>query len=73
MASAFTQMTKKDMKLCDLEAKSLKMFVTTKKEKKKDQNFSKMSENCLTPINNYLNGVKNNMNSNLTTQNSEVF
>lgn len=56
LSKSYNETVKKDVKLCEIEAKSLKNVVTTKKEKKKDINFSKMAESNLTPINLYLYG-----------------
>ena len=64
MSKSFNETVKKDIKLCELDAKSLKNVVTTKKEKKKDINFSKMCDTSLTPINNYLFGSKSESNNN---------
>jgi len=44
LSKSYNETVKKDIKLCELGAKSLKNVVTTKKEKKKDINFSKMPE-----------------------------
>lgn len=52
--------------MCELGAKSLKNVVTTKKEKKKDINFSKMPESSLTPINTYLFGNNGDSSNNST-------
>ena len=61
------------MKLCELEAKTLKNVVTTKKEKKKDISFSKMADSSLTPINIYLYGNKDDTCATDGSNQSEVF
>jgi serum/glucocorticoid-regulated kinase 2 len=58
LAKSSMDSLKKELKLCELEAKSLKNVVTTKKEKKKDIQFSKMPDSGLTSIQKYLYGDK---------------
>jgi hypothetical protein len=58
LSKSYNETNKKDIKLCELQAKSLKNVVTTKKEKKKDINFSKMADSNLTPISAYLYGAE---------------
>lgn len=53
LSRAYQELTKKDMNFCEMDAKTLKNYVTTKKEKKKDPNFSRMPTN-LTPVSVYL-------------------
>ncbi len=48
------------MKLSEIFEKSLKIFVTLKKEKKNDPNFTRMEKNNLIKIDNYLNQNKEN-------------
>jgi len=50
----FNEQTKNNLKICELDAKSLKNMVTSKKEKKKDIQFSKMPEINLISVNTYL-------------------
>jgi hypothetical protein len=69
LSKAFNETVKKDIKLCELGAKSLKNVVTTKKEKKKDINFSKMPESNLTPIDAYLSGNRGDSTTNSTFSN----
>lgn len=40
----YEEQTNKPLKICEVNEKSLKNYVTGKKEKKKDKNFSKMDE-----------------------------
>ena len=40
----YEEQNNKTLKLCEINEKSLKNYVTGKKEKKKDKNFSKMDE-----------------------------
>lgn len=54
IAKGYFEMTNRDLKFCEIESKSLKNVVTLKKEKKKDQNFSRMLTQGLIPINTYL-------------------
>jgi hypothetical protein len=58
ISKSYFEVTKKEMGLCELEAKSLKNVVTLKKEKKKDLNFSRMPDTFLIPVYNYLYGTK---------------
>jgi len=58
ISRSYFEVTKKEIGLCELEAKSLKNVVTTKKEKKKDLNFSRMPDTFLIPVYNYLYGTK---------------
>jgi serum/glucocorticoid-regulated kinase 2 len=54
----FVEITKKEMKLCELDQKSLKNCVTTKKEKKKDPSYTRMSAMNIIPVCTYLYGTK---------------
>jgi serum/glucocorticoid-regulated kinase 2 len=54
IAKAFRDLTGQELKFCEVEIKSLKGFVTSKNEKKKDKNFSKMPK-TLTSVYLYLN------------------
>jgi serum/glucocorticoid-regulated kinase 2 len=45
IAKFYEDQTNSNLKLCEIAEKSLKNYVTGKKEKKKDGNFSKMDEN----------------------------
>jgi serum/glucocorticoid-regulated kinase 2 len=58
ISKSFFELAKKELALCELESKSLKNVVTSKKEKKKDANFSRMPETFLIPVYNYLYGTK---------------
>jgi hypothetical protein len=58
IGTAFNDEIKADMKICELEAKSLKNVVTSKKEKKKDISFTKMPETNLVTLSTYLWGQK---------------
>lgn len=55
---AYYEETKNDLKICELETKSLKNIVTLKKEKKKDISFTKMPETNQISLNTYLLGTK---------------
>jgi serum/glucocorticoid-regulated kinase 2 len=58
ISKGFIEITKKEMKLCELEQKSLKNCVTTKKEKKKDPSYTRMSSMNIIPVCTYLYGTK---------------
>ena len=47
IAKFYEDQTKTNLKLCEVPDKSLKMYVTQKKEKKKDGNCTKMDDNYL--------------------------
>ena len=47
IAKFYEEETNSNLKLCEIQEKSLKNFVTLKKEKKKDENFSKMDDHYL--------------------------
>ena len=51
LAQAFSNLTKKELKLCQVNDNSLKNYVTQKKEKKKEPTFSRMDETKLININ----------------------
>jgi serum/glucocorticoid-regulated kinase 2 len=55
IAKFFLELTKKELPLCEIDEKSLKNYVTLKKEKKKTPDFSRMPRNY-TPVNVYLYG-----------------
>ncbi len=55
IASNFQELTKKEIPLCEIDEKSLKNYVTLKKEKKKTPDFSRMPTNII-PVNVYLYG-----------------
>ena len=72
LAQAFEETTKTALKLCSVEDKSLKNYVTVKKEKKKDPNFSRMDETKLINIQDYLKSLTEdieNLNINKETEN----
>jgi serum/glucocorticoid-regulated kinase 2 len=56
IAKTFQDITGGELRLCEINDKSLKNVVTLKKEKKKDATFSRMQLNGLMPINTYLFG-----------------
>jgi hypothetical protein len=58
ISRSYFEVTKKEISLCELESKSLKNVVTSKKEKKKNANFSRMPDTYLIPVYNYLYGTK---------------
>ncbi len=45
IAKFYEEQKGQNLKICEVPEKSLKTYVTSKKEKKKDKNFSKMDEN----------------------------
>ena len=47
IAKLYLQTTKKMLKICEVNDKNLKNYITSKKDKKKDANFSKMDEKFL--------------------------
>ncbi len=59
IASAYESLTGSEIKLCELNDKSMKNVVTTKKEKKKNAEFSRMPETGLVPIKQYLSKSSN--------------
>jgi len=69
---AYVEITKKELRLCELDQKSLKNVVTTKKEKKKDPKFTRMSNMNLIPICTYLYGIKGDMNSNIGKKSATI-
>lgn len=56
IAKNYQDISKKEIAFCELDDKSLKHTVTLKKEKKKDQSFSRMMTENLSSINIYLYG-----------------
>ena len=54
IAIFYQEQTKSNLKICKVPEKSLKNFVTGKKEKKKEQDNSKMDENYLINTNSYI-------------------
>ena len=57
LAQAFSNLTKKELKLCQVNDNSLKNYVTQKKEKKKEPTFSRMDETKLININEYIKNI----------------
>ena len=55
MAIFYQKNVQKPMKICEVQEKSLKNFVTGKKEKKKDSSYSKMDEKFLIDTAEYIN------------------
>lgn len=58
IAKYFFEMTKTDIKLFELDNKSLKNVVTLKKEKKKNVNFTRMPEQFTISLHTFLYGTK---------------
>jgi serum/glucocorticoid-regulated kinase 2 len=58
VAKGYYELTNKEINFCELDDKSLKHTVTLKKEKKKDQSFSRMLTDKLSSIFTYLYGSK---------------
>lgn len=54
VAKGYYELTRKEINFCELDDKSLKHTVTLKKEKKKDQNFSRMLTENLSSVFAYL-------------------
>jgi serum/glucocorticoid-regulated kinase 2 len=67
VSRTFFEITKREFRLCELDLKTLKSVVTNKKEKKKDQNFSRMPNTNIIPVCIYLYGTKNDLNVNKKT------
>jgi hypothetical protein len=57
IAKNYYELTKKDMKLCELDIRTLKDVVTIKKEKKNDANFSRMPTSSLISLSALLYGT----------------
>jgi serine/threonine protein kinase len=57
IAKNYYELTKKDMKLCELDIRTLKDVVTLKKEKKGDTNFSRMPTSSLISLSALLYGT----------------
>jgi len=58
LAKVYYEETKKDLKICGIDKKSLKDYVTSKKEKKKDADFTRMPDNCTVSLHYFLHGVE---------------
>ena len=54
MAIFYQKNVNKSLKICEVQEKSLKNFVTGKKEKKKDSSYSKMDEKFLIDTSEYI-------------------
>ena len=54
IAIFYQKITGKPLKLCEVQEKTLKNFVTGKKEKKKDNSFSKMDEKFIIDTNDFI-------------------
>jgi hypothetical protein len=57
IAKNYFELTKRDMKLCELDLKTLKDFVTLKKEKKSNVNFSRMPATGLISLSAFVYGT----------------
>jgi serum/glucocorticoid-regulated kinase 2 len=71
IAKSYSEILKKEMKICELDQKSLKGVVTSKKEKKKDLNFSRMPETNIISLSQFLYGMKQD-NQNLLKKSSTI-
>lgn len=58
IANCYFQETKRELKLFEIDTKSLSTFVTTKKEKKKDVDFSRMPRKPPITVSAYIYGTK---------------
>ena len=58
IAIFYQKKTSKPLKICEVQEKTLKNYVTGKKEKKKDNSFSKMDDKFLINTANYINSHK---------------
>ena len=58
LANTYAKLTNKNLKLCILDDKSLKNFVTLKSEKKNDKAFSRMPKNDHIFLDEFLSGIK---------------
>ncbi len=56
IAKNYFELTKKEINFCEIDDKSLKHVVTLKKEKKKDQTFSRMTTDAISSVFAYLYG-----------------
>lgn len=72
LAKLYYEETKKDLKICEIDKKSLKDFVTSKKEKKKDPDFTRMPDNCTVSLHYFLYGVESET-VNLQRKTAKVF
>lgn len=72
LAKVFYEETKKDLKICEIDKKSLKDYVTSKKEKKKDPDFTRMPDNCIVSLHYFLYGVESET-VNLQRKTAKVF
>lgn len=59
IGAVYLEMNKSELPLCVIDTKSLNSIVTSKKEKQKDINFSRMPQVGLVPIREYLYGETN--------------
>lgn len=58
ISKSYYELNKSELKLCELDQKSLKTVVTSKKEKKKDANFSRMPTTNIISVSTYIYGIK---------------
>jgi hypothetical protein len=72
LAKEYYEETKKDLKICEIDKKSLKDYVTSKKEKKKDPDFTRMPDNCTVSLHYFLYGVESEK-VNLQRKTAKVF
>lgn len=59
IAKAFYELKNQKIKFCQIDNKSLKEYVTLKKEKKSDPNFTRMKQELCSDIDDFLNKDKN--------------
>lgn len=72
LAKVYYEETKKDLKICEIDKKSLKDFVTSKKEKKKDPDFTRMQDSYGVSLHYFLYGVESEQ-VNLQRKTAKVF
>ena len=68
VAKGYYELTRKEINFCELDDKSLKHTVTLKKEKKKDQNFSRMLTENLSSVFAYLYEIKESSSENVKSK-----
>ena len=68
VAKGYYELTRKEINFCELDDKSLKHTVTLKKEKKKDQNFSRMLTENLSSVFAHLYEIKESSSENVKSK-----
>ena len=77
IAKLYLQNTKKMLKICEVKDKNLKNFITSKKDKKRDSNFSKMEEKFIVDTKKFIESdekeLKKEVKENKTEKNNTIF